>query len=354
MRREVTIIGVRKLDGQGGMEKHVREVSVRLARRGWRVTVLESAPDCTPLPGVFTANIDPRRIRGPEKLAYNLRCAWRLVRHPPPLVYIAGLNAGLLLWLYRLCGMRVVARLGSVDFLYPKFSLPERVVLRWCLLNFRLAHRVVVVNRSYLRYLAVGPGTARVIGNGTDGRTEPMTDHDLLQRYGIQHKRFILSVGRITPEKGYATLMEAFASLGDCGYTLVIAGGGATDILPMAGRGETVKMLGEVPAALMRYLYVSCACYVNASLHEGQSNAALEAMSFEVPVLLSDIDGNRSLGLPERNYFPPRDQKALAGKLFRALQRPQSYVVAPSLLARFDWETVCDELERTFMEAVHG
>lgn len=354
MKREVTIIGVRKLDGQGGMEKHVREIAVRLARRGWKVAVLESAACPTPLPGVATDSIDPRGLCGPEKIVYNALCAWRLVRSRPPLLYIAGLNGGLLLWLYRLCGMKVVARLGSVDFLYPKFSVPERAVLRWCLLNFGLAHRVVVVNESYLRYVHASRGKVRVIGNGTDARTGPAADHALLLGYGIRHKEFILSVGRITPEKGYATLMEAFGSMGDCGYTLVIAGGGAAETLPRAVWGEKVRLLGEVPPELMPYLYVSCACYVNASLHEGQSNAALEAISFEVPVLLSDIAGNRSLGLPDRHYFPPQDRVALAQRLAKALRSPQAFVAPSSLLARFDWERVCDELELTFMEAAHG
>lgn len=316
--------------------------------------MLESASSSTPLPGVSTVSIDSRGMHGAEKIIYNLLCAWRLLRRRPPLLYIAGLNAGLLLWLYRLTGIKVVARLGSVDFLYPKFSFPERAVLLWCLFNFRLANRVVVVNQSYLSYVRTGTGKTRVIGNGADVHSQYVVDHDMLRHYGVKYKRFILSVGRITPEKGYRTLIEAFRIMGDCGYTLVIAGGGATDELPHEKLGGTVRLLGEVPHELMRHLYASCACYVNASIHEGQSNAALEAMSWEAPVLLSDIAGNRSLGLPDRHYFPPQDGPSLTRKLTELLQTPETFVVPTSFMMRFDWEKVCEELEGTFKEAIHG
>lgn len=357
---EITIIGVRKLDGQGGMERHVREVSVRLSRRGWRVGVLESCAHPTSLPGVNTCGIVPCHIPPLEKIVYNLRCALMVREQRPKLLYVAGLNGGLLIWFFRLCGVKVVARLASLDFLYPKFGWLERVVLRWCLLNYRLAERVVVVNDHYLNYLAplVRRGKVRVIPNGTVTVTSPSADHDFLSKHGVSHKKFVLSVGRITPEKNYLTLIQGFLQTAAPEYSLVIAGGSsADDDSQAAGSMEMasgrVRLLGEIPPELMQYLYVSCACYVNASLFEGQSNAVLEAISYEIPVLLSDIPGNRSVGLPDNHYFPVHDSDQLSEKIAEALVTPEKFIAPRSVVASFDWEVICDRLEATLLEAMH-
>jgi glycosyltransferase involved in cell wall biosynthesis len=59
-----------------------------------------------------------------------------------------------------------------------------------------------------------------------------------------------------------------------------------------------------------------CRCFVIASESEGCSNALCEALALGMPVLASDIPGNRGLlGAEFRGYFPVGDARALGGLL---------------------------------------
>jgi len=56
-----------------------------------------------------------------------------------------------------------------------------------------------------------------------------------------------------------------------------------------------IRYWGEVPHAEMGPIYQSADVVLNTSLAEGQSSAILEAMAMGIPVLVSDIAGNREI-----------------------------------------------------------
>jgi glycosyltransferase involved in cell wall biosynthesis len=89
--------------------------------------------------------------------------------------------------------------------------------------------------------------------------------------------------------------------------------------------------------------------YINASIHEGSSNAVLEAIGAGCPILLSDIPENRDFGLPNHCYFNPYSPQSIADALARALKNPKAYVIDPR---RFlTWNAVAErtlEIYRQF------
>ena len=56
-------------------------------------------------------------------------------------------------------------------------------------------------------------------------------------------------------------------------------------------------------------------CYVLPSSHEGLPIALLEAMSYQLPVIVSDIPANKEMGLDAGCYFETGNIERLAGKL---------------------------------------
>lgn len=108
-----------------------------------------------------------------------------------------------------------------------------------------------------------------------------------------------LTIGRMSPEKGHAKLIAAFASVhrNRPDTSLIIIGDGPLrDALRMqiAERGlqDAVFLAGlrENPfPALAR-----CDCFVLASSHEGQPMVLLEAMVLDRPIVATEIDGNRA------------------------------------------------------------
>jgi glycosyltransferase involved in cell wall biosynthesis len=98
--------------------------------------------------------------------------------------------------------------------------------------------------------------------------------------------------------------------------------------------------MGRVQRSAMGPLYAGARVYVNSSIHEGSSNAVLEAISWGAPILLSGIPENRDFGIPEHHYFDPLDPDAIAGALRKATADPGAYVVD---LGRFlTWSMVAE------------
>jgi len=76
---------------------------------------------------------------------------------------------------------------------------------------------------------------------------------------------------------------------------------------------------GEVSAGEVRRAYGRCRAMVMSSVMEGGANVVSEAIVAGLPVLASDISGNRGLlGDGHRAYYPVEDTDALARLLWRA------------------------------------
>jgi len=159
---------------------------------------------------------------------------------------------------------------------------------------------------------------------------------------------YILSVGRVTAQKNVANLIrghEIFAR-GELNAPKLTIAGGLDETDYVAGLQplltERTVLAGKFARSAMGPLYRGCTIYINASLHEGSSNAVLEAIAAGCPILLSDIPENRDFGLPAENYFDPESPAAIADAIKRARDNPSAFVVDPRRYLTWD-----DVAERT-------
>ncbi|HEV2370284.1 MAG TPA: glycosyltransferase, partial [Acidimicrobiales bacterium] len=115
---------------------------------------------------------------------------------------------------------------------------------------------------------------------------------------------YVLYVGTAKPHKNLTTLLRAHAAnaalpplvlAGPTGAevegTVVPAGGASGGGLSAASVGSRVRPLGRVPDAWLPTLYRGAAALAIPSRYEGVGLAALEAMSFGVPVVAADSPG---------------------------------------------------------------
>ena len=145
----------------------------------------------------------------------------------------------------------------------------------------------------------------------------------------------ILSVGAISEQKNYPLLIETAAALTDGDMLdeiprFQIAGGGA-DLeklraeVEARGLGDRVRFLGErsdVPD-LMR----ESDLYLNVSLYEGMPLTLLEAMASGLPIIATDVPGNRELVTDGENgqKAPLGDAQAIARTIAQALSNADLY-----------------------------
>lgn len=154
---------------------------------------------------------------------------------------------------------------------------------------------------------------------------------DLLRDSRIAERdQLVLYVGRLSPEKNIAALIDAmqqvfrgrtFAKLAICGEGPLLA-----DLIARAraaGIYERVVFAGFVPN-VASWLKRSSAL-VAVSLVEGHPNAVLEAMAASVPVVVSDIPGYRSILDDDSAVFVPADDpREIAAAILRTLDDRRS------------------------------
>ena len=141
-----------------------------------------------------------------------------------------------------------------------------------------------------------------VIPNAVEPPTQtPLTRDEAFARLGIPPRdKLVMAIGRLWPQKGYRDLIWS-GELLHVAYPqvwFVIVGDGPERARLMHYRDkvrgdDSVRFAGQrVDAA---QLLSAADVLWNGSLYEGQSNTILEAMSLGVPVVASDIPGNRDL-----------------------------------------------------------
>lgn len=145
----------------------------------------------------------------------------------------------------------------------------------------------------------------------------------------------IYTCGRLHPVKGHKYLFEALALITQRGkqVRLLVAGGeegvsGYRDALVEQLRRlkleDSVEFLGAVPEERHRQAIEGAHVFVLASLDEGISVAAMEAMAMETPVVVTDVGGMRELVAPgdDALMVPSENPEALADAICTILDDP--------------------------------
>jgi glycosyltransferase involved in cell wall biosynthesis len=119
-----------------------------------------------------------------------------------------------------------------------------------------------------------------------------------------RRKNFIISVGRLVPHKHFEIIILAFKKLltyrGCSKYQLIIVGEGPEDgnlkyLINRENLNNSVKLLGRKSHEEIIKLLQLAKVMVLASDYEGLSHVIIESMLMGVPVIASDIPGNKEL-----------------------------------------------------------
>jgi glycosyltransferase involved in cell wall biosynthesis len=202
-------------------------------------------------------------------------------------------------------------------------------------ISLRSADRVITVCQAFAPRLAacgVTPDRIRILHNSTTPRSpvSPSARSELRSRIGIgADEAVILTIGRLSLEKGHDDLLQALQSLRSIPrrWKLVIVGGGPeqdrlTQLARSLSLSDRVVFAGW--HADVHPFYANADVFVLPSLTEGSSNVLLEAMAAKVAIVATRVGGNPEI-ITENEaglLVPIRDRQSLATAIGRLLSEP--------------------------------
>ena len=363
---KVAVLGTRGIpDVQGGIETHCQHLFPRLAQLGFEITLFARKG--------YVKNDEPYKYRGVrvvplkcshkacfESISHTWRCLKAVRKIRPDIVHIHAIGPAIFAPLFRLTGAKVVYTHHGQDYKRAKWGKFAKAVLQ---LGERLgtafAHKIIVISVYIQRFLKENYKTNRtvLIRNGVEiHKDSPKNELTLLSQFGLEPQKYILGCGRFVEEKGFHDLIAAYEKLPvelRTDYKLVIAGRPdhkslySQKLLEQAEKAGVVQtgfISGDVLCAVQRNARLFCM----PSYHEGLPIALLEALSYNLDVVVSDIPANTEVPLPQSCFAKVGDVESLKDTIENHLKKHEQENFASIIHEYYDWDRIAERTAEVY------
>ena len=162
------------------------------------------------------------------------------------------------------------------------------------------------------------------------------------------------------PEKRQVDLIRAFERSNLVGWKLVLVGeiceeeNYSREIISYSKKNKTIVLTNFQSGLSLQELYSNAGLFVLPSSHEGLPIALLEALSYGIKAIASDIPANVEIGLPANRYFPLGDTKILADTLKREANLDytdeERKAVREWVGMRYNWDNVAEQTLKVYKQ----
>ncbi len=368
--------GIQTGERGGGVEKHVEAIGRRLVRLGHHDVFVYARRKVMPgkgtkiegmhiiyLPAMYTKNL--------ETITHTFLSTLHALFGSYDIIHYHGVGPATLAWIPRLLlrRTRVVVTFHSQDRFHAKWSVLARTYLyfgEWAAVHF--PHVCIAISHTLQVFCRERFGREVVyIPNGAEVRR--VTSAELLAEFGLEPKGYLLNVGRIVAHKGLHDLISAYALLSrrmekKTLPKLVIVGAPSftdayfRDLKRQAAGYPDIRFLGFQKGEKLTQLFAHAKLYVHPSEAEGLPLVVLEAMSYGLPVLVSDIPENLEAIHHAGFSFKKKNVDDLAYQLQRLLSDEDALALASArsletVMAYFNWDMIAEHTEEVYRTIRH-
>jgi glycosyltransferase involved in cell wall biosynthesis len=359
-RLRVAFVGGRGVISKySGIETYYEEVGKRLVEMGHEVTVYCRSyftPGLAEHNGMRLVRLPTIRSKHLETVIHTFLSTAHALTQRYDLVHYHALGPALFSFLPRLAGKKTAVTVQGLDWQRKKWGRLASAVLRWGeQASARLPNGTMVVSQTLQqRYRETHGIEALYVPNG--GVLRERAKARAILEWGLEPRKYVLFLGRFSPEKGCHLLVEAFEQI-DTDVKLVMAGAASyCDEYSRELRthaSDRIRMLDWVSGDTLDELLTNAMLFVLPSDLEGLSLALLDAMGAGLCVLTSDVPENCEVVDGAGFIFQRGSAADLADRLRFLIANPAVREAAgrtakKRIEEQYQWQKVAEDIEKAY------
>lgn len=364
----IAMIGQKRIPSrEGGIEIVVEELAVRMAEMGHEVDCYNRWEDFSSKPADEYKNVHLIKIPTFKKqslnaFVYSVLATAKAIFGHYDVIHIHAEGPAAMSFLPKMFGIPVVVTIHGLDWQRAKWGGFATKYLKF---GERQAayysDSLIVLSRDMQQYFMREYGRDSIyLNNGVTIR--PYVEPELIrEKWGLEKESYILFLARLVPEKGIHYLIDAFKQL-KTDKKLIIAGKLTNSdyvqkIQAMAADDDRIIFADFVTGRLMEELMSNTFLYVLPSDLEGMAISLLEALSYGIRCLVSDIKENVEAAKEYSDYFEKQNVDDLRDKLTYILKDHNDFDRAKQIKfveRNYNWDQVAMETIRIYETSIQS
>jgi len=341
----------------GGVEKHCQELYPLIARLGHDVHVATRKHYVIKKQrnwkNVKLVHVYAPRKKNLEAIIHTFLAvieAWKL---KADIIHIHAVGPGLMVPFAKMIGLKVVVTNHGPDYDRQKWGRTAKLILKLGeYFGGKFSDEVIVISTVIQKNIFNRcKRQSQIIYNGVP--LPEISEHiDFLIKIGVKPKDYIIAVSRFVPEKGLELLINAFLS-SNLSCKLVIAGDAdhatkySKNLKKTIDDNDNIIKTGYITGEPLNQLFSHAGLFVLPSFHEGLPIALLEALSYQLPVLVSDIPANLEVGLDKEKYFKCGEINELKLKLsslfIKGIDETEKKEYRKMINKKYNWQSIAEQ-----------
>ena len=344
------------------MESHCEHLYPHLVRMGCDITVFGRKPyiqdDLKFINGIKIVPLTCPSNKFLEAIVHTFKSVMKAKKMNPDILHIHAVGPSLFAPLARILGMKVVVTTHGPDYERKKWTLPAKVFMKFCeRMGMVYANEVITISKNISEDIQNKYGrVSAVIPNGVN-IPKPADTDEYINKYGLSRRKYILAVGRFVPEKGFDDLIEAYLQGNYKEWKLVIVGDAdhedkySRNLKAKADGHTNIVLTGFLKGQALHELFSHAGLFVLPSYYEGLPIVLLEAMSYGLSCIASDIQANRNVELDGERFYAVENVKLLTEKMEYFIDQPweeERDKQVKLITEKYNWSKIAEETMRVY------
>ncbi|MCF6209759.1 MAG: glycosyltransferase family 4 protein [Gammaproteobacteria bacterium] len=362
---KIAVLGTRGIPHiQGGVETHCQELYPRLVELGCDVTLFTRKPYIQSggleYKGVKLKHLFTPKSKSLEAIVHTFLGVIHAYFLKPDILHIHAIGPSIMVPFAKLLGLRVIVTNHGPDYDRQKWGRMAKFVLR---LGERLgtnhADKIIVISNTIKTILETkyNRNDCILIPNGVN-IPHIASDSGYVESLGLQKNKYIIGVGRFVPEKGFHDLIEAYIQLDNTEYKLVLVGDAdhETDYsrnLKKLAKLNNITLTGFIQGEKLNGIFSHARLFAMPSYHEGLPIALLEALSYNLDVLVSNIPANLEVELTKESYFRTGDIATLCQQIGKKLgNKEYTHDFQEIIKQKYNWQIIASQILNAYIDTL--